>query len=50
MSSPDPIPIEHGDPVPGGIRPGPDTNHTPSNEAGSTPQSSGEAPSAADSE
>lgn len=25
---PDGIPLSHGDPVPGGIRPGPDTGHT----------------------
>jgi hypothetical protein len=40
----DPIPVEHGEPVPGGIRPGPDTSHTPGTETDASqsevPQSS----------
>jgi hypothetical protein len=29
----EPFPLQHGDPRPGGVRPGPDTGHTPQSAA-----------------
>lgn len=44
----DPIPLQQGDPVPGGIRPGPDTSHTIITESGSPEAGSPQAESSQD--
>jgi hypothetical protein len=48
----EPMPLQHGDPQPGGLRPGPDTGHTPQSAAPEvTPSSSPstDSPAASDS-
>jgi hypothetical protein len=44
------IPLQEGDPQPGGIRPGKDTGHTPSSGSDETPSSGTESSSAPDPE